>query len=119
MQTKTEGLIDYVILSEFDINLGSIVKYQHPQAVPSVDQGVIASYMLPEGGHNRASDTTYFVLNRKKGKDLQADMQRIQTEGALAYLNGKYFTPERVESLKALVSRGRLLAGAGDGLKLY
>jgi hypothetical protein len=33
--------------------------------------------MLPEGGHNRATDTTYFTLNRKKGKDVQEDVARL------------------------------------------
>ncbi len=75
IQTASENrLIDYIVLAEFDINEGSIVKYQHPHAIPGVETGIIASYMLPEGGHNRASDTTYFSLNRKKGKDLQNDI---------------------------------------------
>lgn len=77
--------------------------------MPGVDQGIIASYMLPEGGHNRATDTTYFILNRKKGKDLQNDIQRIQTEGISNFLTKSFFSQERLELLKALVARGRLL----------
>jgi hypothetical protein len=60
-------IIDYIILSEFDIDKGSLVKYQHPSPIPGIEPGIIASYMLPEGGHNRPHDTTCFILNRKKG----------------------------------------------------
>ena len=63
-------LIDYIILSEFDIDKGSLVRIQHPSAVQGVEPGVIASYMLPEGGHNRLQETTYFILNRRKGPQI-------------------------------------------------
>lgn len=47
-------LIDFIVLAEFDINEGSIIRYTHPSPVPGVDSAIIASYMLPEGGHNRS-----------------------------------------------------------------
>ena len=47
-------MLDYIVLAEFDINQGSIIRYQHPAPIPNVEPGIIASYMLPEGGHNRS-----------------------------------------------------------------
>lgn len=86
-QEFDKTLIDYLVLAEFDINLGSIVRMQYPANVPQSDSAVIASYMLPEGGHNRSTDTTYFTLNRKKGKDVQADIARLQAgEGTAQWL---------------------------------
>jgi hypothetical protein len=61
-------VIDYIVLSEFDINAGSIVRCQYPYAIAGVETGIIASYMLPEGAHNRTHDTTYFALNRQTSK---------------------------------------------------
>jgi len=54
-----------LVLSEFDINAGSLVRCQYPAAISGVETGIIASYMLPEGAHNRVTDTTYFALNRQ------------------------------------------------------
>ena len=71
------NLIDYIILSEFDIDKGSLVRLQYPSPVANVEAGVIASYMLPEGGHNRLQDTTYFILNRRKGAETLSELQRI------------------------------------------
>lgn len=70
-------MIDYIVLAEFDINEGSIIRHQHPTAIKGVDAEAIAAYMLPEGGHNRSADSTYFILNRKKVKDLFAEQQKI------------------------------------------
>lgn len=63
-------MIDYIVLAEFDINEGSIIRYQYPSPIQGVEAETIAAYMLPEGGHNRSADSTYFILNRKKVKDL-------------------------------------------------
>lgn len=92
-------MLDYIVLAEFDINEGSIIRYTHPSTIPHVEPGIIASYMLPEGGHNRYSDSTYFILNRKKLKDLNLEMQKIMND-QVGYLAGKYLTKSRVESLK-------------------
>ena len=79
-------MIDYIVLCEFDINEGSIIRHTYPSAIPAVEPGIIASYMLPEGGHNRPADSTYFILNRKKGKDLQVTLHKILGD-QMAYLN--------------------------------
>jgi hypothetical protein len=70
-------MIDYLVLAEFDINEGSIIRYTHPNAITGVEAGTIASYMLPEGGHNRAADSTYFIINRKKTKDVPNVLSKI------------------------------------------
>jgi hypothetical protein len=69
-----------LILAEFDIKDGSIVRYQHPSPIPTIKEEVIASYMLTEGGHNRSADCTYFILNRKKGMDLVSEHNKILTD---------------------------------------
>lgn len=71
------NLVDYVILSEFDIDKGSVVRLQYPSPVPGVEPGIIASYMLPEGAHNRLQDMTYFILNRRKGETVGEVVQRL------------------------------------------
>ena len=72
--------------------------------------------MLPEGGHNRVTDTTYFILNRKKGKDLLNDIQRLQTDGVSHYLGQRYFTSERIQLLRALHSKGpKLISSTENG----
>ena len=73
-------MIDYIVLAEFDINEGSVIRYSYPSPIPNVEPGIIASYMLPEGGHNRSTDSTYFIVNRKKAKDLANDLQKIITD---------------------------------------
>ena len=83
--------MDYIVLAEFDINQGSVVKHQYPHPIPNAEPNTIASYMLPEGGHNRSSDITYFLLNRRKAKDMLA---LISSESSpLPFLSARYFIP--------------------------
>ncbi|CDW80407.1 UNKNOWN [Stylonychia lemnae] len=93
-------MLDYIVLAEFDINQGSVIRYQHPAPIPNVEPGIIASYMLPEGGHNRSSDSTYFIVNRKKSKDLLTDIQKIISDQS-GFLSQRYLTPQRMEQIKA------------------
>lgn len=57
-----------LLLSEFDIDRGSTLRATVPpefiSALPT-EANVIAECMLPEGGHNRSSDTTVFIFNRE------------------------------------------------------
>lgn len=62
---KNQSLITYLILTEFDINSGSTVKYQYPEAIPDYSNDFFAEMMLPEGSHNRDTDYGYFFLNRQ------------------------------------------------------
>jgi len=49
-------MVEAILLAEFDINIGSTVRLQYPKALPGIEIGTIASYMLPEGAHNHSSD---------------------------------------------------------------
>jgi len=60
--------------------------------------------MLPEGGHNRSQDSTYFIVNRKKSKDVLIDIQKIISDQT-TFLNQKYLTSQRMELLKAFSLR--------------
>ena len=57
-------LIQYIVLSEFDIDHGSTVRLQYPSDVPYVTADWLAEHMIPEGVHAREMDVTYMVLNR-------------------------------------------------------
>ncbi len=96
-------LIDYLVLSEFDINAGSIVRCQYPSSVPQVEPGTIASYMLPEGAHNRPSDTTYFALNRPS----KVNTDKLCDQDPQSYIIGKFFTSERMDGLRALIQKNK------------
>ena len=61
---KLGNLVDYVVASEFDINEGSTVRHQYPEAIPFVSADWLAENMIPEGIHNREMDVTYIFLNR-------------------------------------------------------
>jgi hypothetical protein len=82
---------------------------------------VIASYMLPEGGHNRLQDTTYFIVNRRKGAETLNELQRIQSEGGpLKLMTNRQMSAERIEQLRGLASRKNVMgADAGQRLALY
>lgn len=55
-----------IVVSEFDIDTGSTVRYQYPNQIEGITEDSLAELMLPEGSHNRSEDGTYIFLNRKK-----------------------------------------------------
>ena len=57
-------LVEYVVLSEFDIDKGSTCRHQYPTDVPGYEPSFFAENMLPEGAHNHKEDWTVFFLNR-------------------------------------------------------
>ena len=62
------GLLHALLLAEFDIDKGSTLRRTFPEAFMSalpLDANVIAEMMLPEGGHNRADDSTAFIFYRE------------------------------------------------------
>jgi len=69
----SKQLVDYIILTEFDINAGSVVRLVHPHNIPTIDTQSIADNMIPEGSHNFGVLSFNFVLGRKPLKDLQSD----------------------------------------------
>ena len=46
-------LISYIVLAEFDIDMGSTVRNQYPSPVPWVSADWLAEHMIPEGAHLR------------------------------------------------------------------
>jgi hypothetical protein len=67
-------MIDYVLLADFDIDKGSTLRIEHPSSPVSEanSSGMIADFMLPEGGHNFSVISTFFTLNRPSADSLQA-----------------------------------------------
>lgn len=55
--------MSYVLLGEFDIDEGSILKHQYPEAT-GADEHLLAELMLPDGAHSRSEDWTIFYLNQ-------------------------------------------------------
>jgi hypothetical protein len=64
------NLIDYIVLTEFDINLGSAVRIIYPGPLHAIETQSIADNMIPEGSHNFGVLTSNFVLGRKTVKEL-------------------------------------------------
>ncbi|KAJ2659745.1 hypothetical protein IWW48_003346 [Coemansia sp. RSA 1200] len=56
--------VEYILLAEFDIDRGAILKHQYPQPT-GADDSHLAELMLPDGAHARESDWTMFFLNQK------------------------------------------------------
>jgi len=83
--------VEYVLLAEFDIDQGSLLRHQYPaptgtdeQCVPSslllpvpvhladtpiphTSHSLLAEHMLPDGAHDRPEDWTVFYLNQVPG----------------------------------------------------
>jgi hypothetical protein len=66
-------LVRYIILAEFDIDKGSVVKYQYPGSC--AEDQLLAETMLPDGAHNHEQDWTVFFLNRQ-GEDRDRDREK-------------------------------------------
>jgi hypothetical protein len=53
----------FVLLSEFDIDLGPKLTFQFPQPL-GVDESLLANLMLPDGAEKQLEDWTIFFLNQ-------------------------------------------------------
>ncbi|BGP39727.1 hypothetical protein JCM10450v2_003696 [Rhodotorula kratochvilovae] len=82
--------VEYVLLAEFDIDQGSILKHQYP-APTGTDEHLLAEHMLPDGAHDRAEDWTVFYLNQVPG--LTVDPAPLAQ--ARADLKGKGRAPDQ------------------------
>ncbi|KAJ2161069.1 hypothetical protein GGF46_001740 [Coemansia sp. RSA 552] len=60
--------VEYILLAEFDIDQGAILKHQYPRPT-GADDSHLAELMLPDGAHARESDWTMFFLNQKAPND--------------------------------------------------
>ena len=73
----SKNIIDYVVLTEFDINTGSVVRIVYPGPIPNIEPQSIADNMIPEGAHNFAVLSSNFVLGRKSVRDLQMEQNHV------------------------------------------
>ncbi|OLY81700.1 Protein mesA [Smittium mucronatum] len=55
--------VDYILVSEFDIDQGSILKHEYPRPTGQ-DPSILADFMLPDGAHARENDWTIFMINK-------------------------------------------------------
>ncbi|KAJ2393291.1 hypothetical protein H4S02_000302 [Coemansia sp. RSA 2611] len=63
-----ERNVEYILLAEFDIDQGAILKHQYPRPT-GADDSHLAELMLPDGAHDRESDWTMFFLNQRAPDD--------------------------------------------------
>lgn len=56
-----QGFIFSVVLAEFDIDKGAVVRRQFPTPLP-VSESFLAEQMLPDGAHNRDEDWSMFLV---------------------------------------------------------
>ena len=61
--SEPDKFVEAVLLAEFDIDKGSLLRHQYPAPVSDAEQ-LLAELMLPEGSHNHFQDWTFFMLNR-------------------------------------------------------
>eukprot|EP01083_Nonionella_stella_P094341 264630_1 len=67
----------YVIVAEFDIDKGSVIRQQYPEAC-GISEGVLADLMLPAGAHLRDTDTTVFLLREEELVDEDAKCSSVE-----------------------------------------
>ncbi|KAJ2785237.1 hypothetical protein H4R18_000688 [Coemansia javaensis] len=63
-QQRQQRNVEYILLAEFDIDQGAVLKHQYPRPT-GADDSHLAELMLPDGAHARESDWTVFFLNQK------------------------------------------------------
>ena len=63
-----EKHVEYILVASFDIDKGSIMEHQYPNAI-SGDENMLAELMLPDQAHARKEDWTIFFLHKDPGDD--------------------------------------------------
>lgn len=81
-------MIDAVVLAEFDISSGNIIRLQYPKDLEGIDPEHIAPMMIPDGAHNTHHDITTFILR----KNLKENVEEEKTDRTISvsiqlYLN--------------------------------
>ncbi|GAA5855904.1 hypothetical protein JCM9279_001167 [Rhodotorula babjevae] len=108
--------VEYVLLAEFDIDQGSLLRHQYP-APTGTDEHLLAEHMLPDGAHDRPEDWTVFYLNQVPG--LIVDPAPLAQ--ARADLKGKARAVDQDASAAAAVDDGgdAVTAAHNDGGLLF
>ena len=91
-------MVDYICLAEFDIDKGSSVLVQYPNAVPNTNAEDLAEYMIIEGAHNFGVVSSYFTVGRRPCKELLSEQNRMISSPQNVFLD-KLFTHERKQRL--------------------
>jgi len=73
-----EKFVQSLILTEFDLKKGAVVRFQYPKPLENVNPELLANYMMPDGFHNKKTDVIYFMLNRRPLKDLKLHAPEIK-----------------------------------------
>jgi hypothetical protein len=66
-------MIDAVVLAEFDISSGNIIRLQYPKELEGLDPEHIAPMMIPDGAHNTEHDITTFVLRKNIKENVEEE----------------------------------------------
>jgi hypothetical protein len=66
-------MIDAVVLAEFDISSGNIIRLQYPKELEGLDPEHIAPMMIPDGSHNTEHDITTFVLRKNIKENVEEE----------------------------------------------
>ena len=91
-------MVDYIVLAEFDIDKGSGVQIQYPDAVPGTTSEDLAEYMITEGAHNFAVVSTFFTVGKRPCRDLLAEQNRMVQNFQNVFLD-KIFTQEKKQRI--------------------
>ncbi|BGP31722.1 hypothetical protein JCM10296v2_003496 [Rhodotorula toruloides] len=92
-QIRPGAHVEYVLLAEFDIDQGSVLRHQYPCST-GTDEHLLAEHMLPDGAHDRPEDWTVFYLGQippltidrallaKTRSDLKGKGKAVEGDGA-------------------------------------
>lgn len=99
-------IIEYILLAEFDIDKGSVVRHQFPNKI-GVDDGLLSEYMMPEGAHSRESDSTVFFIRPYdlSSAESKEDRSSLDESKKLVMLKKKW-----VQKVETLASKLQLSA---------
>jgi len=87
-------MVEFICLAEFDVDKGSGVRIQYPDAVPGTNAEELAEQMITEGAHNFGVVSSYFTVGRCASKDLLAELNRTVSSPQTVLID-KIFTNEK------------------------
>ncbi|CAI2362455.1 unnamed protein product [Moneuplotes crassus] len=92
-------MIDAVILAEFDISSGNIIRLQYPRELEGVDPEDIAPMMIPDGAHNTEHDITTFILRRNQKENVEEEKDANNLSD-IKILSNRNFREPKINLLK-------------------
>ncbi|KAF8343108.1 docking domain of Afi1 for Arf3 in vesicle trafficking-domain-containing protein [Cantharellus anzutake] len=73
--------VSFVLLAEFDIHKGSIIRHQYPYPT-GTNETYLAELMIPDGAHAYVQDWTVFFLNQTPGNTIDPPISDDHTLSA-------------------------------------